>query len=179
MSMFYRDVLYVLTTTDGEKFLGHTAAIVNPCGDIAEPDSYKAGYVREGYSELIPANKILSAEKVEPFDCYYWDEETNDYVLFKIKYQEPESMDPESSKKRKLDLFSLAMDFDKMDKLIDDHVKLKKISAIRSWLLINAMCNGPVYIDSDYGISCKGEIIVLSKDAMPDYIIDGLKRGMK
>lgn len=46
--MFYRDVLYVLTTTDGEKFLGHTAAIVNPCGDIAEPDSYKAGYVREG-----------------------------------------------------------------------------------------------------------------------------------
>ena len=72
------------------------------------------------------------------------------------------------------------MDFDKkMDKLIDDHVKLKKISAIRSWLLINAMCNGPVYIDSDYGISCKGEIIVLSKDAMPDYIIDGLKRGMK
>ena len=84
MSIFVRDVLYVLTTTDGEKFLGHTAAIVNPCGDIAEPDSYKAGYVREGYSELIPANKILSAEKVEPFDCYYWDEETNDYVLFKL-----------------------------------------------------------------------------------------------
>ena len=41
-------VLYVLTNTEGEIFLGHTADLVNPCGDYWETDSYKGGYVREG-----------------------------------------------------------------------------------------------------------------------------------
>ena len=59
-----KDILYVLTTKGGEKFLGHTAALVNPCGDIWEPDSYRGGYVREGCDDLIPTDEIASAVRI-------------------------------------------------------------------------------------------------------------------
>ena len=32
-------MLYILTNTEGEKFLGHTAALVNPCGDYWDADA--------------------------------------------------------------------------------------------------------------------------------------------
>ena len=31
-----RRILYILTNTEGEKFLGPTASLVNPCGDYWE-----------------------------------------------------------------------------------------------------------------------------------------------
>ena len=154
-----RRVLYVLTNTEGEKFLGHSAALVNPCGDYWEQDSYKGGYVREGSEDLITEDKIVSAVRIEPFDCYYWDADTNDYILYAVKYPEPESMDSESSYKRMQDLFAAARNLEQGLDSIRQLERLDKVSKIRSWLLINNKCNGPIYIDADLCVTCNGERI--------------------
>ena len=154
-----RRVLYVLTDTEGEKFLGHTAALVNPCGDYWEPDSYKGGYVREGFQDLITEDKIVSAVRIEPFDCYYWDTDVNDYVLYAVESPERESMDPESSKNRLQELVKMVRDIEERKNSLKKDLRLHQIAEIRSWLLINNKCNGPVYIDADLGVTCNGEQI--------------------
>ena len=154
-----RRVLYVLTDTEGEKFLGHTAALVNPCGDYWEPDSYKGGYVREGFQDLITEDKIVSAVRIEPFECYYWDTDANDYILYEVKYSEPESWDPESSKKRMQELVKMVRDIEARNYSLKKDLRMHRIAEIRSWLLINNKCNGPAYIDADLGVTCNGERI--------------------
>ena len=154
-----RRVLYVLTNTEGEKFLGHTAALVNPCGDYWEPGSYKGGYVKEGFDDLITEDKIVSAVRIEPFECYYWDTDANDYILYEVKYPEPESWDPESSKKRMQELVKMVRDIEARNYSLKKDLRMHRIAKIRSWLLINNKCNGPAYIDADLGVTCNGERI--------------------
>lgn len=159
-----RHVLYVLTNTEGEKFLGHTAALVNPCGDYWEKDSYKGGYVREGSNELITEDKIISAERIEPIDCYYWDADANDYILYVVEYPESESIDPERAMRSMHGLFRLATNSDERNKSLKRAIRLHQISEIRSWILINNKCNGPVYIDADLSVTCNGERIEIDSN---------------
>lgn len=159
-----RHVLYVLTNTEGEKFLGHTAALVNPCGDYWEIDSYKGGYVREGSEELIAEDKIVSAVRIEQIDCYYWDADANDYVLYVVEYPESESIDPERAMRNMHGLFRMATDSEELNKSFRKALRLHQISEIRSWLLINNKCNGPVYIDADLGVTCNGERIKIDSN---------------
>jgi hypothetical protein len=159
-------VLYVLTNTEGEKFLGHTAALVNPCGDYWEKDSYKGGYVREGSKELITEDKIVSAERIEPIDCYYWDADANDYVLYVVEYPESESIDPERAMRNMHTLFRMVTDIEERNNSLKKGLRLHKISEIRSWLLINNKCKGPVYIDADLSVTCNGERIELDSNLL-------------
>ena len=159
-----RHVLYILTNTEGEKFLGHTAALVNPCGDYWEKDSYKGGYVREGSNELITEDKIISAERIEPIDCYYWDADANDYVLYVVEYPESESIDPERAMRNMHGLFRLATNSEERNKSLKRAIRLHQISEIRSWILINNKCNGPVYIDADLSVTCNGERIEIDSN---------------
>ena len=157
-------VLYVLTNTEGEKFLGHTEDLVNPCGDYWEKDSYKGGYVREGSKELITEDKIVSAVRIEPIDCYYWDADANDYVLYEVEYPESGSIDPERAMRNMHSLFRLATDSEERNKSLKKALRLHQISEIRSWLLINNKCNGTVYIDADLGVTCNGERIEIDSN---------------
>ena len=157
-------VLYVLTNTEGEIFLGHTADLVNPCGDYWETDSYKGGYVREGFKELITEDKIASAVRIEPIDCYYWDADANDYVLYEVEYPESGSIDPERAMRNMHSLFRLATDSEERNKSLKKALRLHQISEIRSWLLINNKFNGPVYIDADLGVTCNGERIEIASN---------------
>lgn len=159
-----RHVLYVLTNTEGEKFLGHTASLVNPCGDYWEKDSYKGGYVREGSEELITEDKIVSAVRIEPIDCYYWDADANDYVLYVVEYPESGSIDPERAMRNMPGLFRKATDSEERNKSFRKALRLHQISEIRSWLLINNKCNGPVYIDADLDVTCNGERIKIDSN---------------
>ena len=174
-----KDILYVLTAKGGEKFLGHSAALVNPCGDIWEPDSYRGGYAREGSDDLIPKDEIVSAVRIDPFDCYYWDDEENDYVPFVVEYPKEGPVDPEGSLRRMYGLLSLSRDMDRAFRQLDQAARKLKVMKIRSWLLVNAKCDGAVYVDSDYGISCQGTIQVMPDVDMPDVIADGLAKGQQ
>ena len=174
-----KDILYVLTAKSGEKFLGHTAALVNPCGDIWEPDSYRGGYAREGSDDLIPEDEIVSAVRIDPFDCYYWDAEENDYVPYVVEYPMEGPVDPECSLKRMYGLLSLSKDMDRAFRQLDQAARKLKVMKIRSWLLVNAKCDGAVYVDSDYGISCQRTIQVMPDVDMPDVIAEGLAKGQQ
>ena len=127
-----RHILYVLTNTEGEKFLWHTAALVNPCGDYWEKGSYKGGYVREGSDELITEDKIVSAVRIEPIDCYYWDADANDYVLYEVEYPESGSIDPERAMRNMHSLFRLATNSEERNKSLKKALRLHQISEIRS-----------------------------------------------
>ena len=174
-----KDILYVLTAKGGEKFLGHSAALVNPCGDICEPDSYRGGYAREGSDDLIPEDEIVSAVRIDPFDCFYWDDEENDYVPFVVEYPKEGPVDPEGSLRRMYGLWSLSRDVDRAFRQLDQAAMKLKVMKIRSWLLVNAKCDGAVYVDSDYGIRCQGTIEILPGVDLPDVIADGLAKGQR
>ena len=111
-----------MTNTEGEIFLGHTADLVNPCGD-------------------------------------YWDADANDYVLYEVEYPESGSIDPERAMRNMHSLFRLATDSEERNKSLKKVLRLHQISEIRSWLLINNKCKGPVYIDADLCVTCNGERI--------------------
>ena len=174
-----KDILYVLTAKSGEKFLGHTAALVNPCGDIWEPDSYRGGYAREGSDDLIPKDEIASAVRIDPFDCHYWDAEANDYVPFVVDYPTEVPMDPDRSFRRMYELLRLSIDMDRAFRQLDHATRKLKVMEIRSWLLVNAKCDGAVYVDSDYAIRCQGTIELLPGVDLPDVIADGLAKGQR
>lgn len=153
-----------MTNTEGEKFLGHTAALVNPCADYWETDSYKEGYVREGSEELITEDNIVSAVRIEPIDCYYWDADANDYVLYVVEYPESGSIDTERAMRNMHGMFRMATDSEERNKALKKALRLHQISEIRSWILINNKCNGPVYIDADLSLTCNGERIEIDSN---------------
>ena len=138
------------------------------------------GYIASKfYSVLSTEDEIVSAVRIDPFDCYYWDAEENDYVPYVVEYPMEGPVDPESSLKRMYGLLSLSKDMDRAFRQLDQAARKLKVMEIRSWLLVNAKCDGAVYVDSDYGIRCQGTIEVMPGVDMPDVIADGLAKGQK
>jgi hypothetical protein len=76
-------------------------------------------------------------------------------------------------------LLSLSRDMDRAFRQLDQAARKLKVMKIRSWLLVNAKCDGAVYVDPDYGISCQGTIQVMPDVDMPDVIAEGLAKGQQ
>ena len=76
-------------------------------------------------------------------------------------------------------VLSLSSDMDRAFRQLDQAARKLKVMKIRSWLLVNAKCDGAVYGDPDYGISCQGTIQVMPDVDMPDVIAEGLAKGQQ
>jgi hypothetical protein len=132
----------------------------------------------EKKAELLEAAYEYNAQHTRNVIMDAFDEE-NEYVPFVVEYPKEGPMDPESSLRRMYGLLSLSRDMDRAFRQLDQAAKKLKVMKIRSWLLVNAKCDGAVYVDSDYGISCQGTIQVMPDVDMPDVIAEGLAKGQQ
>lgn len=146
-------------TSDGKRHLGYYDPIVNPCGDYREPNSVVERYIDEYGNEYC---NVKLEFPVEAADFYYWDAEKDDYQLLVA----PQKDNSDNS----LKITSQAY----QEWLIKD-IKGTEITffrMIREWLVLNAKCPSPVFMDKDYVIHCDSEIEI-NPDAIqhiPDYI---------
>lgn len=152
------------TTSDGGKHLGYrlSAAKIGEPWEFG-PSVYGFYYFDEEQDRLAPPiNDIKDVFPVTVVDFYYWDAELNDYQRL--------SPSEEPSQESSLAIFSSEY----REKLITDSkpAKMALFRTIRRWIILNAKCSKPVYINKDYTIHSEGEIVI-NADALsqiPDYI---------
>lgn len=148
-------------TSDGRKHLGYRIS----SADIGEPWEYGPSvygyyYFEEGGDRYAPPfNDIKEAFPVTIVDFYYWDEEENDYLRLSERYETV-------LEERTASLFA-------KDLITNDKgSRIALCQMIREWLLLNAKCSKPVYIDKDFSIYSEGPIEFKSdiKEPIPEYI---------
>ncbi len=172
----FTDTLYALTDKSGEKFLGYSASLVNPCGDWNNPSDCVFGYVRrKGSDELIPEEEISSAIKIDRVKCFAWYDETKSYQPFGVAKSEETHLDFETRYMRNMaHMFWIGEHLEELDRIVQDCYR----DELYSWLLLNAKCSGAIYIGPDYSINSDGTIII-NEDVkeVPQDIADKLKAG--
>ena len=149
------------TTRDGRKHLGYriSATDINEKWKLG-PDVYGYYYFEEsGDTYASPISDIKDVFPVTIVDFFYWDEERNDY----LRLSNPKTT---TLKERTASLFAKDLITNEKD------IRLALIHNIREWLLLNAICSDPVYIDKNFTIQSEGLIIIKEgiKEPIPDYI---------
>ena len=149
------------TTSDGKKHLGYRISAAN----IGEPWEYGPSYYGFYYFDETddkyapPVSDIIDVSPVSAVDFYYWDTEQNDYQPLHLSGKDGTEGSLFSSEYR--------------EKLSADSkpAEMERLRTIRRWILLNATCSMPVYIDKDLVIHSEGHII-LNDDIkeIPEYI---------
>lgn len=139
-------------TSDGKKHLGYRLSAAN-IGEPWEfgPSHYGYYYFEEGGDRYAPPfNDIKEAFPVTIVDFYYWDVEQNDYKPLMA----PAEMTLEE---KTASLFA-------KDLITNDNsVRIAHARQIREWLLLNAHCSSPIFIDKDFAIHSE-KLITIKED---------------
>ncbi len=135
-------------TSDGEKHLGFYTPIVNPCGDYSNPDDY-----RKLYTDVhgIEYDNVTGECRISEVSCFYWDELENGYKPL-----------PAFAPLRRMSYAEKAFESVKglFAKDLITSSPLPAIAArIREWLILNAQCEAPVYVDKAGQIHSEGKIV--------------------
>ena len=149
------------TTSDGRKHLGYRLSTAN----IGEPWEFGPsvyGYYYFDEDQSGPISDVKEAFPVSEVDFYYWDSQTNKFQILPAPQKE--------KKEDALRIFSA----ENRERLITEtkSLEITLYRMIREWLLLNANCSQPVYIDKDYIIRSEGDIFI-NADALtqiPDFI---------
>ena len=145
--------LLILKSSDGRRFLGHRACIVNPCGDYCNPEDYLEGFVQEGGSEFIRHDEITEATPIKPFPIHYSNSRGGEY----------RELTEDSGVRLSLPDMLTEEGIEAMSESI-------KAQSIREWLLLNVECDGEVWVDPS-GIRSEKEIrCQLPSSERPSYI---------
>ena len=150
-----KQILIGFITNDGQKHLGYYTPVTNPCADYNEPDSTVEMYTDE-YGNV--HKQVSGSFPVNNVDFYYWDTQKNNYNLL-----EPP---------QKITLPEKTMGLFAKDIITSETpIVISKYRMIREWLLLNAECTEPIYLDRNFLIHTNGKVdIINEKSPIPDFI---------
>lgn len=155
-------MLIGFTTSDGSKHLGYRLSSAN-LGENWKlgPSVHGYYYFDEDPNQRNPISDVQEVFRVDGVDFFYWDSETNDFKLLTA---------PEEYKDDPLRILSAEYREWLIKGTKSSEMALYR--KIREWLLLNAKCTKPVYIDKQFIIRSEGTIDINPEelDRVPDYI---------